>query len=335
MNYPVKPKKPKMALFRYYADVIKEVKEKYPNVKNSAYYKTIVSKMFKDLNKNEKNLKYLIPYQKEKEIYDKKIKAYHFKYGKSPKKPLIPYRRFRNKYYSKLRIKNPNLSYKEICKKVSELFKSQEKQVEIKLMKFKYKEEMEKYKKKKEGFQKKLCGLSTNGENSNSPSENLLKKKNFKNLNQYFKTQNIKKIKKSINKIFTPQIEQKIEQISILEDSDEKISETFIKEEENLIKEKFNLIKKQNLLILEEKQLINRKEEILSIKIKNKKEKENKKKELEKEKKNKEMEKTKIEMMKGLQEISLIENTENIENILEETSELYTLSNVKNESSIL
>ena len=54
-KFPPKPKKPIILFSRYYNDVIKEVKEKYPNKgKISGFYRLVIKEMFQKLDINEK-----------------------------------------------------------------------------------------------------------------------------------------------------------------------------------------------------------------------------------------------------------------------------------------
>ena len=87
---PSKPKRPIHGIYRYYDDVIEEVREKYPNPVNDIHYhRSIIKEMFEKLDKDEKKEKYLIPLRKETKIWKKKMEIYNKKYKKKSENLLV------------------------------------------------------------------------------------------------------------------------------------------------------------------------------------------------------------------------------------------------------
>ena len=211
MKIPNKPKRPKTAFLRYFAEVIENVKQKNPMIKKLQLYQILISKMYNKLDKKEKNLKYIAPFEKEKMIYRNKMVIYEEKYGKrirkmigkSPKRPLRPDKRFSKKYYCQIRKINPNLSCKIIQKKVRELYKTKDKQEELKETKNEFDKELLLYKIERKKYDKRLKEFFENDQNGNSylkkelnsSSEILLKKRN--KIKFGFSLKKIKKVKKN------------------------------------------------------------------------------------------------------------------------------------------
>ena len=183
-KFPARPKKPVCAYFRYYDDVIEEVREKHPNSgkeNDGHFYKSIIKEMFDKLDKDEKREKYIIPLRKEKLIWKKKIQAYEKKYrkkikkmiGKKPKRPAHSYNMFMKNYKKKIQLENPNFNLYQVCKKIGELFKSKEKEKEVKELNKEFIKKMKIHKIKKKEYNDKLKQIiDSDSDCSDESSEN-------------------------------------------------------------------------------------------------------------------------------------------------------------------
>ena len=244
-KFPAKPKRPKFALMRYYDDVIEDVKEKFPYKDNIYRFHTlIIKKMYDKLDKKTKKKKYIIPFRKELKIWKKKLDAYNKKYkkkiikliGKKPKQCLNQFSMFKKIYRKKVRLENPNFNSHQILTKVSKLYKSKEKEEEVKELKKEFQKKNLIYKKKKKEYEKKLKNIIKSDSDSSSDSEDSSISINSEN------EFNLKKRKKSKCKYFLENSKKK--KIHI-------INNDFPKNNKKLSQKK-NL-KKQKILNIEEK----------------------------------------------------------------------------------
>ena len=215
-KFPSKPKRPKVALMRYYEDVIEEIKDKYPNKdKNHGFHRSIIKEMYDKLDKKEKKEKYIIPFRKEQKIWKKKLEAYEKKYkkkikkliGKKPKCPPHTYAFFLKLYIKKIKLENSDLNNYQIFKKIGELYKSKEKFEEVKEMKKEFKNKMQFYKIKKKEYEDKLNKIIKSDSESESRSESESENSNVSKCSDY--EYNLKKRKYYNSKSFQKNIKKK------------------------------------------------------------------------------------------------------------------------------
>ena len=220
MQFPKKPKRPRVALMRFYEDIIDEIKEKYPNTtKDSSYHRSIIKELFDKMDKNEKEYKYLIPLQKEKKLYKKKLSIYNQKYkkeiekiiGKRPNVPYKPFSIFKKIYQPKIKNENPKLYNYQIVKIINKLFKSKEKEKEVKKLNLEYNDKMEVYKKEIGDYKENLKIIfKSDSESSNSSDDDKFDQINLKKRKKYQSSEKkILKIKKKKYEINYKKLETK------------------------------------------------------------------------------------------------------------------------------
>lgn len=284
MKFPSKPKRPKVALMRYYEDVIEDVREKHPNdnYKNASYHRSIIKEMYDKLDEKEKRSKYIIPFRNENKLWKKKIEKYEQKYrkkikkiiGRKPKEPLKPYPHFMKIYFKKLKIENPNFNNSDIFKKLGKLYNSKEKQEELKIIKDKYNKNFLIYKKKNDEYKQKLNNILTSDSEIYTENDNSFKSEDSfssKSSDQDFHLKKRKKYKSKSkkdsqkakkNKIFTKneslkKDKKKSSKLKFKEELKKKRSENKISKK----KDKKKMIKNNNSII-EKNDLQNMKEEL-------------------------------------------------------------------------
>ena len=153
--------------------------------------------MYNKLDKKEKDLKYVLPYQNEKKIWQKNLKIFQNskKEINNCKRPLGVYHKFKKNYYKKIKMDFPNFDDKKIVKKINELYYSKEKQNEIKQMKEKFRKKLNFDKEQKKEYEKNFKNKDLNiSKDSNISEISLKKREKYKSFSS--SPEKIKKLKK-------------------------------------------------------------------------------------------------------------------------------------------